>query len=462
MQKSKSPLVLDPACGEGSLLLAARALLPRARLAGSDVDARALAKARAQLPSALLSESDALLAPPAPESADAVLMNPPYVAAYARGAVPLLASRREQLARRFPDLGPGEANGFLHFLELALELVRPGGRLGLVLPDTLLTNERYERARRALVARTTGLDVRVLDWPVFGSAGVRTALFLCSRRGTARSGGARVRVSVFDSLASLEASSPSSAQTSTARALEERPAFAFPRGATDHGLEARFRRGSRPLGSVCWVRDGINPGPREFRQRVLVAGERPPGEHVHPCLEGKDVARWTVAEPRLWVRADPALLSPELRKRGASFRESWIFDQEKLVSRQTSPTLVFAREPRGHRALNSAHMTGLLPDAGVRLEAILALLNSSPLAWYYARSSGETRRVFPQVHVSALRKLPLPAALWDRPGAEAELVRLARALEDAPGEASLEARVDALAGELFGLTRTERRLVARR
>ena len=480
LEGSRGALVLDPAAGAGALLRAAGERLPRAELGGADADPDAALLARAVVRHALGREArvlwgDALatdelaralpegtLAPPAELArafppADAVIGNPPFVATYARGAVALGEARRELLARRFPGVGSGEANGFLHFLELALELVAPGGRIGLVLPDTLLVNERYERARRELLARTRDLEARVLDWPVFGSASVRTALVTATRaRSTGRGG--RVRVSVFESADALEQDRPVSTSPAVGVGeLEARPAFAFPRGQTDLGLEARLRERGRALETACWVRDGINPGPRAFRDAVVTSGPRPRGRHVFPCLEGRDVGRFRVGEPRLWVRADPALLTPELKRAGASFRESWFFDQEKLVSRQTAPTLVFAREPRGCRALNSVHATGLLPDAGVSLEAVLAVLNSTPLAWYYARSSGETRRVFPQVHVSALRKLPLPRALWERPDLERELVRLVRALEKSPGDAALDREVDTVVSELFGLGRADRR-----
>ena len=130
------------------------------------------------------------------------------------------------------------------------------------------------------------------------------------------------------------------------------------------------------------------------------------------------------------------------------------------MSRQTSARLVFAREPRGCRALNSVHATGLLEGAGVALGAVLAILNSATLAWYYARSSGETRRVFPQVHVSALRRLPLPLALWERRDLEAALVALASRLEADPASSAAEREVDALAAELFGLSRSDEALVA--
>jgi hypothetical protein len=258
-----------------------------------------------------------------------------------------------------------------------------------------------------------------------------------------------VNVRIFSNEAALEADAPSSEQTLAREALEARPAFTFPRGATDTRLEEKIRARGTPLEELCWVRDGINPGPRAFREQILGA-ERARG--AHPCIEGRDIHAFRVAPPRLFVKTDPALLTRELKKRGASFREAWIFDSEKLVSRQTSPTLVFARDPGGLRLLNSAHATGRLPGTEEGLLYFLAVLNSSALRWYYARSSGETRRVFPQVHVSALRRLPVPRA-GER---HAALVALAARLEADPADRDAIAGVDEHVFDLLHLTRRER------
>jgi SAM-dependent methyltransferase len=451
--------VLDPAAGAGALLAAASEVVPESvELVGIDADPDAVLLARARLagranvrilhgdalatPELARELPDGILAPAVKlPRARAVIANPPFVASYARGAVALEAGRRTLLARRFPELGPGEGNTFLHFLLLALETAET---VGVVVPDALLVNERYEAVRR-LLARGR-VELSVLDWPAFGAA-VRAALLV--RRSSKKPS---VRVRIFPDEPALAADRPASEQTASARDLEGRPGFAFPRGATDLRLEEKIRSRGTPLGELCWVRDGINPGPRAFRERVL---STEPGRGL-PCLEGKDVTPFEIGAPRLWVTADPSLLTPELKRKGASFREPWIFDSEKLVSRQTSPTLVFARDTSGARLLNSAHATGLLEGTEESLLYFLGVLNSSALRWYYARSSGETRRVFPQVHVSALRKLPVPRA-GDRHG---PIVALVRRLEARPGDEDALRALDSEVFALFGLTEAERRVAA--
>src|SRR5579883_2779102 len=356
------------------------------------------------------------------------------------GAGALLAAAAEVVPASVALVGI-DADPDACLLARALELARE--RMGLVAPDAFLVNERYEDARRCLLEG--GADALVLDWPAFGRASVRAALVVLDRAAAPS-----LRVQVFASEEALERGEPATTQSLTPKTLAERPAFAFPRGATDSRLEARIRERGVPLGDLCWVRDGINTGPRRFREKVL----RPWPGRGHPCLEGKDIHPFKVSKPRLAIDTDRPI-PRELKRLGASFREPWIFEKEKLVSRQTAPTLVFAREPSGMRILNSAHATGTLETTEESLLWFLALLNSSPLRWYYARTSGETRPVFPQVHVSALRRLPVPRGDGDHDA----VVALARRLEAAPEDAGLLAALDELVFEILDLRDSSRRRI---
>src|SRR4051812_48378189 len=81
--------VLDPACGDGELLLAAAAALgPGAELAGYDTDPAAVAAATARLTGlpAALHAADFLTAEPPAGGFDLVITNPPYVRTQVLGA----------------------------------------------------------------------------------------------------------------------------------------------------------------------------------------------------------------------------------------------------------------------------------------------------------------------------------------------------------------------------------------
>ena len=168
--------VLDPACGDGRFLYeAGRVIRERggiAELAGVDIDLGGLARSGGvDLIEAI--QADSLTYDWGERQFDIVLGNPPF-----------LSQMASATARRSPSAfgGGPYADAAADFLALALRLARPdGGRVGLVLPLSLLT------ARDAGPIRAGALQHAALHWfwwshaPVF-DAMVRTCAVGLERR----------------------------------------------------------------------------------------------------------------------------------------------------------------------------------------------------------------------------------------------------------------------------------------
>jgi hypothetical protein len=161
--------IVDPAVGGGAFLRAAlQVLVAHGRSAGDalrclfglDVDGDAAALAAR----ALHAEAHGAAAAPLPPDAaqvrggdglleleagtfDAVLTNPPWETL--QGGAHTVA-RGEQLRTRFAHQGAGKLFTYRLFVERAFQLLRPGGRMGVVVPASLWF-DRDARALRALL-----------------------------------------------------------------------------------------------------------------------------------------------------------------------------------------------------------------------------------------------------------------------------------------------------------------------
>ncbi len=166
--------VLDPACGSGNFLIeAARrllafsiraglspkecALLLQRNLWGFDPDPiscflaemhlRTIIHSDASHPvpftSLHIHQADSLVLPWEP-TVDLFIANPPY-----------LAAKNNDLSGYNFAQQRGQADSYMLFLNLALQVVRPGGWLGLVLPDPLLARANAARERARLLEETT-------------------------------------------------------------------------------------------------------------------------------------------------------------------------------------------------------------------------------------------------------------------------------------------------------------------
>lgn len=152
--------IVDPACGDGAFLRGAleRGLTPPERLHGCDVDPALVALLQAA-GLTQVRQADGLASDSQPAGAfDLVVGNPPF-------GVTTAAGDRRGLASE------------VRFLLRALELVRPGGLVALVLPSGVLANERLRALRAELLERTSVLAVLGLPRQTFSRTGTSA---LCS------------------------------------------------------------------------------------------------------------------------------------------------------------------------------------------------------------------------------------------------------------------------------------------
>ena len=141
--------VLDPACGDGRFLVAVADRIvrehPRAEveLTGCDVDARALDAI--ERPAVRRLHADALARDWGDERFDLVVGNPPFLSQMAATTTRGGASRHG---------GGPYADAAVEFLALAVNLADPtGGRVGLVLPQSVLGARDAAPVRAAVAAR---------------------------------------------------------------------------------------------------------------------------------------------------------------------------------------------------------------------------------------------------------------------------------------------------------------------
>ncbi len=153
--------VVDLACGDGALLAAA-AEVGDFRLVGFDLDADAVAAARARLPAGQFAQADGLIVDVGP--VHAVLGNPPF----------LFGTRRPAAPPGFV-LARGQWDTAWLFLERAIGLVGPAGRVGFVLPDSLLARHETTAVRGFVRSHCAAVWVRH-DAPKFRGAHVATVL----------------------------------------------------------------------------------------------------------------------------------------------------------------------------------------------------------------------------------------------------------------------------------------------
>ena len=167
-------VVIDPACGSGAFLAHARAAAA-VKTFGSDIDPRAVRVARlvalsqGRDPKSVL-RADGLRGTKLPQ-ANVVATNPPF------------AGRADATGFEVGAMVRTPERDVL-FLERALDLLRPGGRLGIVLPYNKASGQAFSALRRWLVARARLFAVVGLPRETFmPHTSQRTFVLFAKKRG---------------------------------------------------------------------------------------------------------------------------------------------------------------------------------------------------------------------------------------------------------------------------------------
>ena len=375
-------------------------------------------------------------------------------------------SRREQNARLrflrdsgiYPAQGKGHANCYQLFLERALQLARPGGRLAMIVPSGLATDLGSGSLRRHVfdtmsVDRLIGFDNRAAIFPIHrdvrfllltGTKGWATERLAC--------GFGHTHVSWLDQLPDAVAGDPPEARSIIlSRAVIEsldpaHQSLPWLQSAADLDILAAV------LATVPRLSDA-DGWMVTFGRELNATDDRPhfrslsPNEELLTIIEGKHLEPFrlvhsasTMGVPR--ARAE-TLIDPK-----RTFLRSRIAYRD-VASATNRVTLIAAILPPGTISTHTVFCAKTALSESHHY-CLLALLNSL-VANYLVRLQVTT-------HVTAalMARLPVPKPATSSPEFR-RLASAARSLEKTgiDGHENLYAQINAISGRLYGLTRKQ-------
>jgi predicted RNA methylase len=284
--------VLDPAAGDGRFLAAAAAA-GATRLVGIERDPATAAAAREVVPAATIVVGEALLGRVEVGEVDAVVGNPPYVRSiHLRASDPALW---EALRGKFAATSHGEWDLYGAFLERSLAWVRPGGRVGLVVPSRWLT----ARASARLRAHLAGAVEAIVDFgarQLFDGATTYTSVVVMARGGRRVSAIAR-RGEAGWSAGEVDTEAAGAAPW-VARGTDEARWFARASGPTLGACAQIVKGAGTNADGVFVIEDAVVEG-EVVRGRTRLGEVAIERAAARPVLRGRDVVGWRSA-PTAW------------------------------------------------------------------------------------------------------------------------------------------------------------------
>jgi Eco57I restriction-modification methylase len=392
---------------------------------------------------------------------DAVIGNPPWDMIRAdAGSADTRAGARDDVARvvRFTrDAGiytaqsDGHANRYQLFVERAIALTKPGGRIGLVLPSGLATDQGSASLRRRLLATCdvdaiVGIDNRRGVFPIH--RGVRFVLVTASAGQPTHWIKCRLDLdepAELESLAEEPAHASGWFPVTVSPAMLERlsgPDLSIPalRTPVDVAIVERAATLFPPLGAATgWsARFGRELNATDDRGAFRSSGRGLPvveGKHLEPFHAAVQDARYTIAsaDAHRLLRGD-RWLRPRL-----AYRD--------VASATNKVTLIAAVLPAG--CVSTHTVFCLRTPLTSRAQWFLCGLLNSLMVNYLVRM-----RVTTHVTTATVERLPIPTAAM-APAAFREIAALARALATTRSDADAFSRLNARVAELYQLTTAE-------
>ncbi len=347
---------------------------------------------------------------------DVVVGNPPWIAHAGRASHRLEPHTKHYLSSNFTSFaGYPSTHGL--FVERAVDLLKPEGRLGFVLPSSVSELGGYKATREAH-DRGCDFEVELTDFGEGCFPGVtQPCMALISRR----------------------------REAGRARGVWGSPWPVARDDLDELGVSLLNRLGSMPtLAPELFGERGIQSDARV--KAHLSAGNEAHGRFTTPVREGADIREFRLGAPRLWA---------DWEAMGRQVRNTSEYEAVKLVLRQTA-NYTIATLYDGLPFRNS--LLAGFGSADWSPAALVALLNSTLIRWHhYMRHRDARQPVLPQVKIGHLRSIPQPFSVTSEH--QRTLTQLA-AEACANGEMGDQHRsqLDGLVAEMYGLSDAERSL----
>jgi Eco57I restriction-modification methylase len=396
---------------------------------------------------------DALDPDPDAAPVDLVLGNPPWV----RGErIP--RARRAAYRERYSEVGQGNSDLASYFAAAALRRLSPGGRLAFVVSQGVLDAGASAGVRALL---TPGLEaVAELEWapPAFPGANVIPAL-LVARREPALS--EPVRLGAFPLGGAPSSAAPGLGLEWAAVPRARWEALSHTRWAIhvrepDLGLLDALAAAPRGFSATY----GLSVRTRVGAQQLVAEGpEPPPGFSAPRALrDGRDVVAWGAVEVRRWL---------DYQREAISDPKSEAFFQGPKV---LVPRIALTPQAWVDESDAFCRNTLMVVRGPLEPHALAAVINGLPLRYYAyhllrAGVLASSHRC--TIYSGVISDFPLPQRALADPAWAAQLADLGRACAAAvaagdPDLARLEASLDELLCEGYGLTPRQRALLGER
>lgn len=328
---------------------------------------------------------------------DYVIGNPPYVSFGLRGKGKLDKSYKAFLQTAFDKTAEYKLSYYSMFLQQGIDMLKPGGALGYIVPDSFLLGRYYSKIRRYILENTWIKGLAHISCQVFKNV-IAGYLVICimEKQQNPKKGSLKTNTYKIFGLAELNKLLPSCSYYQDYLTTMPHSRFRLFFSDEEKRLIETIKDGSLALSRLASGHTGIRA---KLTQKSLVSECQNSDTYKRDLISGSQVSRYCIQYRGHWLNIDKNILYK------GGWREDIVY-QRKIIVSQTADTLTSVINDNCLYHLNNIH-SFILQDAKVSLDYLLLLLNSRLLAFYYHVVSIEYRRSMAQTDIETLELLPV-------------------------------------------------------
>ncbi len=394
---------------------------------------------------------------------DAVIGNPPYGATFAPELI-------EYIRQKFLT-DSKSANSYELFLVQSSRLLNTRGLLSMIIPFSWLTGETYLNSRKLLISVLNPIILLGMPFDVFENAYIDTAIVVFSHNDTIE----HCKIHYFPKKERLNLIPEDIGVNVKIKDIITDPMIRFSPILSENTKTVLMKLSSSKFKFGTWfkIQRGVQPYSRskhtekQITEKFLHSDKQVTQEYL-PELQGNELSRYFITHNRSsYIRYCDKI---------ASNRDILIFQGPRIVLRRLL-TRKFRLQASyvEQQMITTDNVLNIVP---ISKEAnpvySLGILNSKIISWLYVNTSTIAQKDdFPQVHISALKDLPIPCFNESQQVRMVALVERMLALHTQKAdvktdheknliERQIEAtdkQIDALVYELYGLTADEIKIV---
>lgn len=296
------------------------------------------------------------------------------------------------------------------FTEQAVKLLKDGGLLGFITPNTFLKNIHAEPLRKFILDNATLKEVLLFNYSVFAAASVDTCIFIIEKGEASK----RSELEVNTSDVPFEVRNLSSVKQSTF-AKNNRTDFNLLISGDDSEVLNKISKNSKPLGDFCGAYFGI-----QTFDRTKYVSETKKNNQYEPVIDGGNIEPFKLKPAKEYVHYIPSAI-----KSGGS---ETIYRQDRICIRQIGATPVATFVPANIFTLNTIYNVYLREKNLADLKFLLGIVTSNATKFFWKKNNSDEKKTFPKIKKEAILSIPVPIINKQNKNLHDEIVKLVNQL----------------------------------